>query len=447
MLQEWLTYRARQTPGRPALVDDDGGTITYGELELQANATARKLSALGVEYGDRVAVTLEASTEFVRLVHAVSKLGAVLVPINTRLTHAERRWQVEDCGARLVVSEPLCGPENDAVGLTEIDPQRPHSILYTSGTSSQPKPVVLTYSNYMASARASQANLGVAEDDRWLCVLPLFHIGGLSILIRSVIAGTAAVVHERFDEYRVGAALESGHITLASFVATMLRRLQSVGLDSAPRLRAALIGGGPVPEDLLKWAGSMGLCVVQTYGMTETCSQVATLSPSEAHSAPAACGRPLEGARIEISDRGEILVSGAMVSQTAVSDDGWLHTGDRGYFDQRGLLHVEGRLSDVIVTGGENVACQEVEQALSAHPQVTDAAVVGRSDPHWGEVIVAYLVCSEKLTDAQVYRHCREELASYKVPKSLQRVDSLPRNAQGKLVRRLIGSTENEDKQ
>lgn len=446
MLQEWLTYRARQTPARLALVEE-GASTTYDDLEGAAAATARKLAALGVEHGDRVATTLPAGGEFVGLVHAVSKLGAVLVPINTRLTDAERRWQIEDCGARLVVSEPLCGPERDAELLEEVDPHRPHSILYTSGTSSQPKPVVLTYSNFLASAKASQSNLGVVADDRWLCVLPLFHIGGLSILIRSVIAGTAAVVHERFDPDRVVSALESGEVTLASFVATMLRRLQSAGLKSAPRLRAALLGGGPVPRDLLAWAERAGLCVVQTYGMTETCSQVATLSPSEAHSATGACGRPLEGARIEISNRGEILVSGAMVSQKALSGDGWLHTGDRGFFDQRGLLHVEGRLSDVIVTGGENVACQEVEQALSVHPQVADACVVGRSDPHWGEVIVAYLVCSAELTDTQVYRHCREHLASYKVPKALERVDSLPRNSQGKLLRRLIGSTDNQHKQ
>jgi O-succinylbenzoic acid--CoA ligase len=356
-------------------------------------------------------------------------LGSVLVPVNTR----DPRQTVD---ADIVVDAPLTGPEAAAELRGEPDPEATWVILHTSGTTAAPKPVHLTYGNFRASAEAAQANLPIGPDDRWLCVLPLFHVGGLSILTRAALYGASAIVHERFDAAAVRDSLESGEATVVSLVATMLRRLRDAGLDRAPSLRAALVGGGPVPRDLLEWGRAIGLPLLETYGMTETCSQIATAAPG------GDAARPLPGVELRIGDGGEILVRGAMVSRGALGEDGWLHTGDRGRLDDGGFLHVEGRIKDVIVTGGENVAAEEVEEALAAHPAVADAAVVGRQDAEWGEVVTAFVVVNGAggVRDDELVAWCRERLAGYKVPRAIVRVAELPRTESGKLLKgRLSG--------
>ncbi|MEA2444766.1 MAG: o-succinylbenzoate---CoA ligase [Thermoleophilales bacterium] len=407
----------------------EGRALSYAELSELADRTARRLAARGVGEGDRVAVALPAGIDFAAVVHALPRLGAVLVPVNTRLGAAERAFVTE--GARVVVEEPLDGEEADVALRRTVDPEAPHSVIHTSGTTSRPKPVVLTYANHLASAEASAANLGVRDDDAWLGVLPLFHVGGLQVLLRSAIYGTTAVLHDGFDVDRVRTALESGEVTLASFVPTMVRRLREAGWERAPRLRAALLGGGPVPRDLLEWAVEKRLPLLQTYGMTETASQIVTAG------GPDAPALPLPGVELRTGSDGELLVRGPMVSVGALSDDGWLHTGDRGTIAADGSLHVEGRIGDTIVTGGENVAAAEVEAALLSHPAVRDAGVVGRADPEWGQVVTAYVV-ADGVSDDDLLAHARERLAGYKLPKAIHRRDELPRNAAGKLVRRLL---------
>jgi O-succinylbenzoic acid--CoA ligase len=435
-LDDWLGHRARTHAERPALIAE-AGIVTYAELDAGASRTARRLKALGIAPGARVATTLAPGVAFAELLHALPRAGASLVPLNTRLTGAERRWQVEDCGAALTVEEPLDGKEQEPLDGKEQEPtdaQRPEewALVYTSGTSGTPRGVSLSHDNFAASAFASAWNLGVDPDDRWLCVLPLFHVGGLSILTRSAIYGTAAVI-QPFEVEPVKAALENGEITLASLVPTMLRRLADAGLEQAPALRAALLGGGPVPRDLLAWANERGLPMLQTYGMTETCSQIATAS------AATGGARLLPGVDVSISDEGEILVRGPMVSRGALVEDGWLHTGDRGHLDEQGQLWVDGRLKDVIVTGGENVACAEVERVLEDHAAVIEAAVVGAPDAEWGEVVTAYVVLADGVPDADLIAHCRQQLAGYKAPRAIHRVEALPRNAAGKLLRRELG--------
>jgi O-succinylbenzoic acid--CoA ligase len=301
--------------------------------------------------------------------------------------------------------------------------------MFTSGTTGEPRPVPLTRSNFEASARASAAHLGVDPADRWLCCLPAFHVGGLSILIRSGLEGTTAVLEEGFDAQRVRALLEGGEVTLVSLVPTMLARLRDAGFERAPRLRGILLGGGPIPDDLLEWALAAGLPVMPTYGMTETASQVATAAPGER------LARPLSGVELKIGDGGEILVRGPMVSPAADrrDGDGWLHTGDRGRLTADGLLDVEGRMDDLIVTGGENVAAREVEQVLLAHPEVADAAVLGVEDSEWGRAVTAFVVGGPG--EAELLEHCRERLPGFKVPKRVVTVASLPRTPSGKVMR------------
>jgi O-succinylbenzoic acid--CoA ligase len=273
-------------------------------------------------------------------------------------------------------------------------------------------------------------------DDRWLCCLPLHHVAGLSIVMRSVIYGTGIVVHDGFEPERVAASLRADGVTLVSLVTTQLRRLVALGVDlSGPR--AVLVGGGPVPVDLLEQAHERGATVVQTYGLTEAASQVTTLSPADARRKLGSAGRPLLTTHLRIQD-GEILVQGPTVAPGCADEDGWLHTGDLGSIDEEGFLYVEDRLGDVIVSGGENVLPAEIEEVLLRHPSVADAAAVGRPDAEWQEVIAAVVVL-ENGADAspeELREHCAEHLARFKVPKRFEFATELPRTASGKLLRR-----------
>jgi O-succinylbenzoic acid--CoA ligase len=343
----------------------------------------------------------------------------------------------------VVADQPLAGEEVEIDG--RLDPEAVHTVLFTSGTTGAAKPVTLTYANHRASALATAWSLGVSPDDRWLCVLPLFHVGGLAILMRSAIYRTAAIIHPRFDPAATLESLESGEATLVSLVPTQLRRLLDGGLGEreTPALRAILLGGGPMPRELLADAVERGLPVHQSYGMTETASQVASLPATEALDGGPSAGRLLPGvAAITDPASGEILLRGPMVSREALDADGWLHTGDRGRLDEDRLLQVEGRLDDVIVTGGENVAAAEVERALLEHPAVAEAAVVGEPDPDWGERVVAYVVPAPGAgppEDSELASHCRARIAPYKVPKAVHVVDALPLTALGKVERHALG--------
>ena len=209
----------------------------------------------------------------------------------------------------------------------------------------------------------------------------------------------------------------------------MLRRLRDAGLAELPRLRSLILGGGPMPPDLLDWARDCGIPVRCTYGMTETCSQVAVTDPWEL------AGVPVPGAELRTGADGEILVRGQMVAREALDQDGWLHTGDRGHIDRHGRLHVEGRIGELIITGGEKVAPGAVEAVLEAHPAIAEAAVAGVPDAEWGEAVTGFVVESTPVSDYELLAFCREHLAGYQVPKRIERLDRLPRNAAGKLLR------------
>jgi O-succinylbenzoic acid--CoA ligase len=443
-LDDPLAASARRRPEALAL-RAEGADLTYAQLDALAAGTVARLADSRVGRGDRVATTLPPGVAFAALLHALPRLGAALVPVNTRLTSAERSALLEQAAPRLVIEEPV-DAEPLVAGAGDppppLDPDAPHAVLFTSGTTAAPKPVALTYANHRASAMASAENLGVEPDDRWLCVLPLFHVGGLAILLRSALYGTAAVVHERFDVSSALRSLGGGEATLVSLVPTQLHRLREAGLGEtigAPALRAALLGGGPVPRELIEWAAERGLPVLQTYGMTETASQIATLPAAEAARKGGSAGRPLTGVELRIADPdGEILVRGPMVAKGELAGDGWLHTGDRGRVDEDGFLWVEGRLKDVIVTAGENVSAAEVEAALAEHPSVAEAAVVGAPDAEWGERVVAYVVLSGPADGAELVAHCRERLAGYKAPREVRVLADLPRTASGKVRREAL---------
>lgn len=427
---DWLSAAAARAPAHTALWTP-AGSLTHSQLDERAAAAARWLTTAGARPGDRVAIALPPGPGFVAVLHGCLRLGAAAMPIDPRLTAGERKAMTAT--AEIVVESPLANEPGPA------PPPRPHEdadiaiVVHTSGSTGAPRPVALSFGNLEASARGSAARLGTDDADRWLCPLPLSHVGGLSVLVRSAIAGTTAVVHERFEADAVAAALADDEITIVSLVPTMVRRLLDAGVRPGPALRCVLIGGGPLGPDLAARAADAGLPVAQTYGLTEASSQVTTSDVGDAGTA----GRPLDGVDLQIADDGEILVAGPTVAAGSVAADGRLHTGDLGRLDDSGRLIVTGRSVDTIVTGGENVGPAEVEAVLEAHPAVAEAAVYGVPDPEWGEAVVATVVPrpGAQLDPERLREHCRAALAGYKVPKRLELAERLPRTTSGKLRR------------
>lgn len=484
-MQDWLAQRAARSPERVALIFEHN-VWTFRELDERVSRVAQQLAVNGVLGNDRVAVLMRNSDVYVALVHAISRLGAVLVPINTRLTPSELGWQLNHVRVSTLIYDPynveiasqtarsapalrLYSAQNLAFDVSQsgrhkAPPLReqppistlhsPHTILFTSGTTGKPKAAVLTYANHWWNAIGSALNLGLHEDDVWLACMPLFHIGGLAILLRSVVYGIPVVLHAAFDAGAVNRALDEQRVTIVSLVSTMLQRvLDARGERSFPAsLRCVLLGGGPAPKDLLERCAARNVPVVQTYGLTEAASQVATLAPRDAMRKPGSAGKPLMGVEVKIEGKdtdksvGEILIRGETVMHEYAEQpeatahafrDGWFHTGDLGYMDDEGFLYVVARREDLIISGGENIYPAEVEAVLRAHPEVQDAAVVGVDDAGWMQVPIAFVVVNTANASAEeLQRYCGEHLARYKIPTRIIFTDRLPRTASGKLLRR-----------
>jgi len=479
--RDWLRIRAALTPDRAAVIAG-GQPISFAALDARADAVAGGLVAHGVSDGDRVAVLLPNGVPFIELVHAAPRAGAIVVPLNIRLTPDELAWQLHDCGASTLVfddstaaaAEALRGvPGVRACHASALDAAHPpatlryessldrvHSIIYTSGTTGTPKGAMLTFANHLWSAIGSMQNLGLRADDRLLASLPMFHVGGMAVLLRGVLYGNAVVVQDSFEPARVNDAIDRNGVTTISVVANMLRRmLDERGERPYPAaLRTVLLGGGPAPRELLEECARRGLPVLQTYGLTEAASQVATLAPADALRRLGSAGKPLPGTEIRIEqdgracvagEPGEIVVRGRTISpgywgrpaETAAAfHDGWLRTGDIGSLDAEGYLYVLDRRDDLIISGGENVYPAEVEAVLQSHPAVLEAAVFGAPDARWGSVPEAVVVLRPgAAVDAdEILAWCRARLARYKTPARIRFADVLPRNAAGKVQRRAL---------
>jgi o-succinylbenzoate---CoA ligase len=417
VVASWTSAAVAKHPDRIA-IETPERSVTYAELSEAALARVGALQGSG-----RVAIALPPGEDFVIALHACLLASVTVVPIDVRLSQGEQEQRM--AGADMVVSEPLAAAPMKQGNVAVAVP--PVAVMHTSGTTAAPKPVVLSAGNFLASALGSAVALGLDPDERWLCPMPLTHVGGLSIPLRSAIYATTAVLHGRFDAEAVLNDLmdPARRITLVSLVPTMLARLLDAGLQKPPTLRWALLGGGPIAPALLQRAETAGVPVAPTYGMTEACSQIATF------------GWPLPGVDLTTAEDGEVLVRGPIVSAGAVSDDGWLHTGDLGRLDDRARLEIIGRKSDTIVSGGENVAPAEVEAVLLEHPAVADAAVHPRPDLEWGEAVVATVVLRDGLEAApdELRAHCASRLAGFKVPKMIDFAAELPRTQSGKLLR------------
>ena len=372
--------------GAVPAIQTPAGSLTYDELEERAASV--RISA------PRVALAMPPSLDFAIALYACLRAGVEVVPVDLR----EPSWRTS--GAAQVITQIDNGEQENGDGFGLI--------VHTSGTTGVPRPIALSLSQIQAN---SDAVTSVIEPGRWLCPLPLSHIGGLMVLLRSWLTRTTAVL---------GPA-DTPDVTVASLVPTQLARL--IHQPPPAALQCVMLGGAPADPTLLVRARAAGWPVRPSYGLTQACSAVTLADVGDVSSS----GRPLPGLSVDLASDGEIVVAGPSVV-------GGVHaTGDLGAWDGDRLV-VHGRKVDTIVSGGENVMPQEVEAVLLSHPAVAEAVVIGRPDPEWGEAVTAFVVLRSDAPDLREF--ARSRLAPFKVPKAIEEVGELPRNAAGKILRR-----------
>ncbi|MDA4115081.1 MAG: AMP-binding protein [Thaumarchaeota archaeon] len=489
---DWLRWRAGVSPDAVAL-KFGAVELSYRDLQERASGLSAFLLSRGVGRGDRVALLASPSESTVALVHAIARVGAVSVPLNHRQSTPELLSQLRDSRPSLVIHDAaLCerakelqarwelvsdsAAESAAVGLEPVpgdrlDASSPHAIVYTSGSSGAPKGVELSLSNLMWNAVSVGFRLGASSEDKWLLCMPLFHVGGYTILFRSVMHGSGVVLHPRFDPKRVSLSLDNDGVTMASFVPTMLSAVLEArgGKPLNPKVRLILLGGGQPPASLVAAIKERQLPVLLTYGMTETCSLVAlsnawsssdgpayrAVFPSEVTVAKSGTKGRLVPA--DIGEEGEVAVRGPTLfggywrkpalTRARFRGD-WFLTGDVGVLQPgsgprggpTGGIAILGRKEETIVTGGEKVFPAEVEAALREHPAVKDAVVVGVDDARWGQRVVAALEAKPEFLGsppaaAELTAFLRDRVGRYKIPKQYHFWAALPRSATGKARR------------
>ena len=470
MQPNWIKQRAYLTPNRIALSFEEQ-QWTFQQLYEQSLTLAYQLHAFGLSTGKRVAILSPSTPQLIQVLYGCMQAQCEMVLLNGRLSKQELAYQVQDAevDAVLVADVEVSKLMTDARTITfsQLFKQQPKpfeiamqwdelfalTIMYTSGTTGFPKGVCQTVGNHSSSAISSAFNIGISEKDVWLCTVPIFHISGFSIVVKSLLYGMKIRLYEKFDALKCAEEISAGRVTKMSVVAVTLEnivsKMEQLQMTAHPNFTTMLAGGGPVPVEYLKRASMLNLPVAQTYGMTETSSQTATLTNEDALTHLGSAGKPLFFNEIRIEAKegeqvGEILIRGPHVTPRYIGEfknkpttiNGWLHTGDLGYLDEQGYLYVVDRRSDLIISGGENIYPAEIENALLAHPAVKEAGVCGKEDEKWGQVPIAFIVKKDSVTEKDLLDFCKMNLANYKVPKTLFFVDELPRSGSNKLLRR-----------
>lgn len=483
-LPQILAQQAQAQPDATALLWRDE-THTYRALQQRAHSVACAVAALG-HTGDRVAVLSWNSPDYVALIYGVPAARRVLVPLNARLAPAEWIYQLVHTQCRLLFAAPQLLAELQAhpdfpqglsvvpldesldawlaqataSALPEAGENDPAWILFTSGSTGRPKGAVLTHAGFMAGLRSAALARPVQATDRYFYPFPLFHVAAHNVLLQHLY-GAAVVLARSFDAHDTLKACRDAGVTSMSLAPTMIAMLMDhpdFTASDLENVRTIGYGASAMPESLLRRLldeTNVGLC--QSYGMTELCGSVAFLTVEDHRAAARAphllksVGRPLHTAQIRIAaesqESGEILVHAAQCmagywqdteATDAAIQDGWLHTGDIGRFDDDGYLYIVDRKKDMIISGGENIASREVEEALRSHPAVKDCAVIGLPHPRWGECVAAVVQLSSEAGDAELEKHCRTLLAGYKTPRRWFHTEALPLNASGKLDKPLL---------
>lgn len=481
-MKDWLAAQRIARPDGIALIMPDQ-QWTYLEMDRLVNVLCGRLAGLGTQAKTVVAVLMPNTADYAFLIHALARLGAILMPINVRLTPVEIEWQLSSAHCELLIcseeTEDLAAQIHttslrvvsvnethdarvqswwditltDSWRAVELDLNALQAILFTSGTTGKPKGVQLTYGNHFYSAAGSAYRIGTHTDDRWLCALPLYHVGGLAIILRAAIYGITVVLQNGFDLDAVNIALDTHQVTLMSLVPTTLYRLLNSRESFPSSLRMVLLGGAAATVDLVNRALERGVPLATTYGLTEAASQVATMLPQDVIKKPGSVGKPLmftsikivdeHGKQVKAGEMGEIIVSSPTVMRgylSLPSLGGELVTGDIGYVDKEGDLWLVDRRSDLIITGGENVYPSEVETILRQHPAVSDVCVVGLPDAEWGHRVGAMIAVREgqRLTIPEITMFSRARLAGYKQPRMIVFVDQLPQTSSGKVHRAAV---------
>jgi fatty-acyl-CoA synthase len=463
-LGQWIRSSARRTPDRVA-IDYLGREVTYAELDRRSDALAAELLDRGMRRGDRVATLTGNSPEHVMVFFACAKAGFMLLPLSWRLAAPELRYQLDDAEPAVFLVEDEYATLADATGRTfeplappdgSTEPVRLEAadddgllLVYTSGTTGRPKGAVLTHANCFWTNLSFDLATCLTGDDVALQVLPQFHCGGWNVQpLLSWWKGGKVVLERSFEPARVLSLLDEKQVTtLMGVPAIYLFLSQEDGFAAADlsSLRLAVVGGAPMPEELIRvWQGR-GIEIVQGYGLTEAAPNVLCLPPEDAIRKMGSAGKPYPFVDVRLGDGDELQVRGPNVfagywrnreATASVLQDGWLHTGDVAEVDDDGCYRIRGRLKDMYISGGENVYPAEVEGVLHAHPAVADVAVVGVPDERWGEVGVAFVVAKEQGVGEQLLlEHCRERLAKFKVPKRVRFIDALPLSAMNKVLK------------
>ncbi len=477
----WLTAHAQRQPERLAISVEGGERISYGELEERVNRVAAGLVSLGIERGDRVALALPSEPLYLEVYFACARLGAICVPLNTRLTETELHFQVRDCSAALLIHSA----EHEIADLDETlsierkafqtrlpehaSPLRPapggespQVIMYTSGTTGVPKGAVLPHRKTLYNTLNAQAYFGLRSDDVGVVPIPLFHSFGLKILsVPLLYAGATIALVDRFDPLGLQQTLARERATLLGAVPVMYRRMIDAGLQPElwRTLRIAFAAGAALEVSTVERFHEIGTSLIQGYGQTET-SILCCLGADDALKSAGSVGSPVKHGQVRIGDEhgrtvapgaeGEVLVNGPIVmsgywnrpEETAASRiEGWHRTGDLGVMNERGLVTLVGRLKELYISGGENVYPAEVERVLEGHRNVSEVAVVGVSDSRWGEAGRAFVVpVREPLDSADLLEWAGERLAVFKLPRDVITVDELPRTASGKVQKHVLES-------
>ncbi|MGD9618948.1 MAG: long-chain-fatty-acid--CoA ligase [Mycolicibacterium sp.] len=490
-LADVVRARGADRPDATALVIGEQ-IITYGELDARTNRAAQAFAQAGIGFGDRVAFIERNSAEFFDVVLGLAKLGAVGVPVNWRLAAPEMRYIIEDSGARLVVvGQDFYGHiesiEDDidadvvAIGthdrwpcfadwVAAHDPVDPSvltgpedlvSLMYTSGTTGLPKGVMLCNANYRCKSVGVARPWRFTADSVSLAVMPLFHIAGCGWAFAGLWAGATTVVLRDVDPEAILAAVAGHRITNLLLVPAVIASLLDKP-DPRPRgfpdLRVIVYGASPISDDVLvRGIERFGGVFTQVYGMTETTGSITQLDESD--HVPyllRSCGKPYPWVQLRIvGDDGVDVAPGTVgelwtrseqnmlgywnnpdATAATLTADGWLRTGDAGCVDADGYVFLQDRIKDMIVSGGENVYPIEVENVLMTHPDVADVAVIGVPDEKWGEAVKALVVPAASLRAADLIEFARARLAGFKLPKTVDFVDSLPRTPSGKVLKR-----------
>ncbi len=500
-LSSVIAHHADTNPRRPALSMRDR-EYTYADLYARTERVAGALRDAGAGNGSVVAVLLHNSVEFLELMCASAHAGAIFMPLNWRLAPAELAYICAHAGADVVVSEPeladqlddfasqsdvrswlsLGGADGrwtsleDAVAAAQpfgapadVDGDDVHRLMYTSGTTSRPKGVMITYANVYWKCAAQVVELQVSAADRGLIAGPLYHVGALDLTMTNLLyAGASAHILRRFDAQDVVSAIEERRITNVWLAPAMVNALLASGATEGRDLtsvRLIVDGGEKMPLPLIERILSTfpNAWFADAYGLTETVSGDTFLDKGKVTDKLGSVGKAILHTDVRVFDlddnpvpageHGEIVVRGPKVCKgywrdpdaTAVAmRNGWFHTGDIGYLDEDGYLFVVDRLKDVIISGGENVASLEVERVVYEHPDVLEAAVVARPDARWNEVPVAYVVLrpGSDLDERTLDEFCAARLAKFKTPKGFRFIDELPRNPSGKVLKRVLRERE-----